>query len=110
MPTISMFLGIVIRMNWLEHNPPHFHAEYQGHRAVFDLDGNLTHGEMPVKQSKLISAWAVLHADELRANWELRAGGRNFTALTPFDNMKVLKGGPSCISTLHRSSPITISP
>ena len=56
MPTISMFLGIVIRMNWLEHNPPHFHAEYQGHRAVFDLDGNLTHGEMPVKQSKLISA------------------------------------------------------
>lgn len=30
MPTISMFLGIVIRMNWLEHNPPHFHAEYQG--------------------------------------------------------------------------------
>ncbi len=66
MPTISMFLGIVIRMNWIEHNPPHFHAEYQGHRAVFDLDGNLTHGEMPVKQSKLISAWAVLHADVIR--------------------------------------------
>ena len=31
MPTISMFYGIVIRMyNNNEHNPPHFHAFYQG--------------------------------------------------------------------------------
>lgn len=83
MPTISMFLGIVIRMNWLEHNPPHFHAEYQGHRAVFDLDGNLTHGEMPVKQCKLISAWAVLHADELRANWELSSRREELYRIDP---------------------------
>ena len=32
MPTISMFYGIMIRMyNNNEHNPPHFHAQYQGH-------------------------------------------------------------------------------
>ena len=24
-----------------EHNPPHFHAEYQGEKAVFDFRGNL---------------------------------------------------------------------
>ena len=31
MPTISMFYGITIRMyNNGEHNPPHFHADYQG--------------------------------------------------------------------------------
>lgn len=71
MPTISMFMGIVIRMNWREHNPPHFHAEYQGSRAVFDFEGNVIHGEMPAKQRKLIAAWAVLHTEELRANWEL---------------------------------------
>lgn len=28
MPEISRFLGIVIKMYWDEHNPPHFHAEY----------------------------------------------------------------------------------
>lgn len=72
MPTISMFYGIIIRMyNNGEHNPPHFHATYQGQNAVFDLDGELIEGNMPTKQIKLISAWATIHHDELRANWEL---------------------------------------
>ena len=72
MPTISMFLGIIIRMyNNGEHNPPHFHAEYQGYNAVFNMEGDLIKGEMPRKQLKFIAAWAELHKDELLANWEL---------------------------------------
>ena len=72
MPTISMFYGIMIRMyNNNEHNPPHFHAQYQGCKAVFDMDGNLTDGEMPKAQIKLIAAWAEIHREELLANWEL---------------------------------------
>ena len=67
-----MFFGIIIRMyNNGEHNPPYFHATYQDYNAVFDMDGELTDGEMPKKQIKLISAWAELHKDELLANWEL---------------------------------------
>ena len=62
MPTISMFFGIIIRMyNNGEHNPPHFHATYQDYNAVFDMDGELTDGEMPKKQIQLISPWAALH-------------------------------------------------
>lgn len=39
MPTISMFYGITIRMyNNNEHNPPHFHALYQGYMAVVDMN------------------------------------------------------------------------
>ena len=30
MPEISRFFGIIIRMFFDEHNPPHIHAEYQG--------------------------------------------------------------------------------
>ena len=72
MPTISMFYGIIIRMyNNGEHNPPHFHAEYQGHKAVFDMDGELMEGAMPKRQIKMIVAWAEIHHDELLANWEL---------------------------------------
>ena len=72
MPSISMFFGIIIRMyNNGEHNPPHFHAEYQGYQATFNLDGDILEGEMPKKQVKLISAWAELHKEELIANWEL---------------------------------------
>lgn len=72
MPTISMFYGILINMyNTNEHNPPHFHARYQGKTAVFDMEGNLTEGEMPKKQARLIAAWVEIHHDELLANWEL---------------------------------------
>ena len=72
MPTISMFFGIIIRMyNTNEHNPPHFHATYQGHNAVYKMEGELLEGEMPRRQQKLIVAWAELHRDELLANWEL---------------------------------------
>lgn len=41
MPTISVFFGIIIRMFYRDHNPPHFHAEYQGQNATFDFDGKL---------------------------------------------------------------------
>lgn len=67
-----MFYGIVIRMyNNGEHNPPHFHAIYQEYSASFSIDGELLKGEMPRKQTRLITAWAELHKEELLANWEL---------------------------------------
>ena len=72
MPTISMFYGIIIKMyNTGEHNPPHFHATYQGYNAVFNLEGELIEGDIPRKQAKLISAWVEIHRDELIANREL---------------------------------------
>lgn len=67
-----MFYGIIIKMyNNGEHNPPHFHATYQGYNAVFNLEGELIEGDIPRKQAKLISAWVEIHRDELIANWEL---------------------------------------
>ena len=46
MPEISRIFGIIIRMYYDEHNPPHFHAEYQGNKAVFDFNGNMTKGDL----------------------------------------------------------------
>lgn len=37
MPEISRFFGIVIKMYFDEHLPPHFHAEYNEYEAVFDI-------------------------------------------------------------------------
>lgn len=37
MPIISRFFGIIIRMFFNEHAPPHFHADYAGHRAVINI-------------------------------------------------------------------------
>jgi hypothetical protein len=46
MPEISRFFGIIIRMFFDEHNPPHIQVEYQGHKAVFDLNGNIMKGDL----------------------------------------------------------------
>jgi len=73
MPYVSFFFGIIIRMFHDEHNPPHFHAEYQGQRGVFDFDGNLIHGKQRFKSKtakRLIKEWARLHKDALTANWD----------------------------------------
>ena len=37
MPQISYFLGIVIKMFYRDHNPPHFHAEYTEYEALIDI-------------------------------------------------------------------------
>jgi len=36
-------------MFFAEHEPPHFHAEYQGNKAVFDFNGNIMKGSMKSK-------------------------------------------------------------
>lgn len=84
MPTISMFYGILIRMfNNGEHNPPHFHAYYGEFAATFDFEGNLTQGEMPKPQTKLIAAWAQIHKDELEANWKLALSNEKLYPIDP---------------------------
>ena len=74
MPTISMFYGIVIRMYWKDndkHKLPHFHAYYGENEAVFTLDGEIISGSFPHKQAAYVKAWALLHEEELLANWQL---------------------------------------
>ncbi len=56
MPTISMFYGILIRMYYDDHNPPHIHAIYGNDTACFTFDGELLEGSLPKKQTKLVEA------------------------------------------------------
>lgn len=85
MPTISMFYGIIIRMYYVDHNPPHIHAYYNKHIASFDLDGKILEGHMPNKQAKLIQAWILLHKDELLANWEISKNSETPFKIKPLD-------------------------
>ncbi|WP_295999709.1 DUF4160 domain-containing protein [uncultured Adlercreutzia sp.] len=78
-----MFFGIIIYMYADDHNPPHFHAIYQGYEAQFSLDGELLVGEMPRKQMRLIAAWVELHRDELLANWDLANSGQPLYKIEP---------------------------
>lgn len=59
-------------MYYDDHNPPHFHVEYAGNKAMIDiLNAAVLRGALPNKQLKLVLAWCVIHQDELMQNWEL---------------------------------------
>jgi hypothetical protein len=76
MPEISRFLGIVIRMYFLDHVPPHFHARYGRKKAQIAIDpARLRNGQLPPRVLALVLEWAKLHQGELLANWQrLQAG------------------------------------
>ena len=86
MPESSRFFGIIIRMCFEDHNPPHVHVEYQGHKAVFDFNGNITHGDPGSRTAtKLVREWIDLHVDELRSDWELAQAGRELKKIDPLE-------------------------
>lgn len=71
MPQISYFLGIIIRMFYREHNPPHFHAYYGDYEALIDIQKNeLISGSLPPRVLGLVVEWSSIHQSELMANWE----------------------------------------
>ena len=55
MPEISLFYGIRVTMDYDDHNPPHFHAEYNGNKAIIEIDtARCIKGALPSRQLKLI--------------------------------------------------------
>jgi len=87
MPEIARFLGIIIRM-YVEagekHSSPHFHAYYQGAVAIYNIDTiELMAGSLPRRQLRFIEAWAELHQDELRENWNRLQHGQAPLSVEP---------------------------
>jgi len=86
MPHISMFFGIVIRMFYNDHNPPHFHADYQGRKGLFNFDGEMLKGNLHSSTAKrLIKEWCLLHQQELEDNWQSMAENKSFNKIPPLE-------------------------
>jgi hypothetical protein len=75
-PIVSVIYGVDVSMFYQEHEPPHYHAEYQGQRAVFDFRGRVLAGRIRSRTARrLIRQWAIRHGDDLARNWaKLKAG------------------------------------
>lgn len=70
MPEISRFFGIVIRMFWDDHNPPHFHAFYGSEEALIDIATlSVFAGHLSPRALGLVIEWATLHQQELLEDW-----------------------------------------
>ena len=71
MPELCRFYGIVIKMFWDDHNPPHFHAFYSGDTALIDINSlSVFAGSLPPRALGLVVEWAALHQLELLEDWQ----------------------------------------
>ena len=85
-PVISTFFGIVIRMYYQDHEPGHFHAEYQGQAAVFDFSGAMLRGSIRSGTAlRLVRDWTAQHRTELEANWARMKAGRALDRIAPLE-------------------------
>jgi hypothetical protein len=84
MPEISRFFGIIIRMYFNDHAPPHLHAEYQGEKALFDFSGNILRGRIGSRAAiRLVREWIDLHEAELENDWRLARAGVGLRPIEP---------------------------
>ena len=87
MPEISRFFGIIIRMYaepFTPHHEPHFHAYYQDATAIIGIAPvALLAGALPIRQQRLVEAWAEIHRDELLADWQRLQQGQRPLPIEP---------------------------
>jgi len=70
MPEVSRFFGIVIRMYFDDHDPPHFHAMYAGKEAQVGIDPIvILEGKLPNRAASMVVEWAALRQRALMQNW-----------------------------------------
>ena len=86
MPEISRFFGIIIKMFFDEHNPPHFHAEYSGDVALIDIRNlSVFSGRLPPRVIGLVIEWATVHQPELFVDWDRARAQQELLEIAPLD-------------------------
>lgn len=86
MPEISRFLGIVIRMFYNDHPPPHFHARYGDQKVLIDIETlAVLRGRLSPKVLGLVIEWAALRQEELMQDWALAGANLPLRSIEPLE-------------------------
>jgi hypothetical protein len=86
MPTISEFFGIIIRMYYDDHNPPHFHAYYGEQCILVNIKTlEVMEGKILKRAKAMVLEWADENRDELLNDWELAVNHEPLIAIQPLD-------------------------
>ena len=83
MPEISRFHGIIVFMNYREHEPPHFHARYQTQEVLIEIETGIVEGRMSKRELRLLFEWLDLHREALMENWQRARERRPLEKLPP---------------------------
>jgi len=70
MPEIARFYGIVIKLFFGDHPPPHFHAVYGEYVGLFNIQTlEMFEGDLPTRAKRLVFEWAETNQTELLEMW-----------------------------------------
>jgi hypothetical protein len=85
-PTISEFFGILIRMYYDDHNPPHFHAYYSEYEATVSIETlEIMEGALPRRAKALVIEWAMDHRQDLLNDWHLAEQHKPLNKIEPLE-------------------------
>ena len=84
MPELSRFYGLVIKMYFADHAPPHFHAEYAEFEARIAIETlAVLSGNLPARAMGLVIEWATLHRQELQVQWQRASALQQLSRIDP---------------------------
>jgi hypothetical protein len=85
-PEICRFFGVVIRMHFNDHAPPHFHARYGNQAASIAISSlAVLKGGLPPRVLGFVLEWTVLHQKELLENWDAVRRGESMQRIRPLE-------------------------
>lgn len=77
MPRLCHIDGVTVWMDYLGHNPPHFHARFGEHDISVDIrDFRVMAGNLPKSKEKVLFRWANEHRQDLLDRWDDASNGR----------------------------------
>ena len=80
MPEITRFYGIIIKLFFGDHPPPHFHAVYGEYNALFSIEPlEMIEGDLPGRAEKMVLEWGEFYKSELMEMWK----SQKFRKLSP---------------------------
>lgn len=85
MPVISRFFGVIVTINYREHDPPHFHAWYSGREATINLGDGTVMGDLPNRVVGMLQEWLSMHREELVDNWRRARAGEPLMPVDPLE-------------------------
>ena len=86
MPEICRFFGIIIRMYFDDHAPPHFHAEYNEFEIQVQIEPlTILKGKFPPRALGFVLEWASKHQQDLMNAWKAGQETGRFQKITPLE-------------------------
>ena len=70
-------------MNFNDHNPPHFHANYGNFQIIVEIKSGIVEGKFPKRALNLVLEWYEIHKEELIDNWNSLIETGEYNKITP---------------------------